>query len=562
MTKFRFNSLQVFTFSISLFLTIYILYRTQINNGFLFLLGDNTYDNTIHTAILEHWFNVAKGINTWSEVNYFYPYTKTIAQTDAYFLVSFFYIPFRVFGYDPYLATEFAGIGLKIFGFIFAYLFSKIVVNFQHRYALLVAILFSLNNAMSIHGYRIQLATVAFVPALGLLFYLTIKYLKLGNRFFFTTYGTISGVFFGLWCFTCFYASYFFFLQLFIFSAIFVALNFKAFRIYLSQILQLRRQVFAVAFFSALSLMPFIFTFYPKSKESNQRSFEAILSSTVPLEEILEVGSNNIFNYPIYQQVAAFISPNYIPRSNWEYYNNGFAILIFLIFTLSVIYLLINVKKYRSNSIFLMGLSSIILILLIVNFKGFSLWKYVYEFFPAGKALGVISTGLIFVSFPVYVTAIYFLTRLRKNLPIFIFISVLLILSEVNSPALKLDRKTEVNKNFTISNPALLCDSFYVSGWINQETTPGYWEWFNNQYAHNVSAMLLSQKLNIPTINGMASFIPKNYDLVGPNGTAFSPNSQEYQNRVNNYILKFKLENVCRIDLNTKEWVTHQNFAL
>ena len=525
------------------------------------MLGDNTYDNTIHTAILEHWFNVAKGINTWSEVNYFYPYTKTIAQTDAYFLVSFFYIPFRVFGYDPYLATEFAGIGLKIFGFIFAYLFSKIVVNFQHRYALLVAILFSLNNAMSIHGYRIQLATVAFVPALGLLIYLTIKYLKLGNRFFFTTYGTISGVFFGLWCFTCFYASYFFFLQLFIFSAIFVALNFKAFRIYLSQILQLRRQVFAVAFFSALSLMPFIFTFYPKSKESNQRSFEAILSSTAPLEEILEVGSNNIFNYPIYQQVASFISPNYIPRSNWEYYNNGFAILIFLIFTLSVIYLLINVKKYRSNSIFLMGLSSIILILLIVNFKGFSLWKYVYEFFPAGKALGVISTGLIFVSFPVYVTAIYFLTRLRKNLPIFIFISVLLILSEVNSPALKLDRKTEVNKNFTISNPALLCDSFYVSGWINQETTPGYWEWFNNQYAHNVSAMLLSQKLNIPTINGMASFIPKNYDLVGPNGTAFSPNSQEYQNRVNNYILKFKLENVCRIDLNTKEWVTHQNFA-
>jgi hypothetical protein len=74
--------------------------------------------------------------------------------------------------------------------------------------------------------------------------------------------------------------------------------------------------------------------------------------------------------------------------------------------------------------------------------------------------------------------------------------------------------------------------------------------------------MLLSQKLNIPTINGMASFIPKNYDLVGPNGTAFSPNSQEYQNRVNNYILNFKLDYVCRLDLNTKEWVTHQNFAL
>jgi hypothetical protein len=52
----------------------------------------------------------------------------------------------------------------------------------------------------------------------------------------------------------------------------------------------------------------------------------------------------------------------------------------------------------------------------------------------------------------------------------------------------------------------------------------------------------------------MASFIPKNYDLVGPNGTAFSPHSQEYLSRVKRYIKENKLKNVCYLNLNTQQF--------
>ena len=117
------------TFLLALTVTLLLIYRDQIINGFEFLLGNNTYDNTIHTAILEHWFNVFKGINSWSEVNYFFPYSKTIAQTDAYFLISVFYIPFRLLEIDPYLSTELAGVCLKIFGFFFAYLSANLRVH-------------------------------------------------------------------------------------------------------------------------------------------------------------------------------------------------------------------------------------------------------------------------------------------------------------------------------------------------------------------------------------------------------------------------------------------------
>ena len=200
------------TFLLAITVTLLLIYRDQILNGFEFLLGNNTYDNTIHTAILEHCFNVFKGINSWSEVNYFFPYSKTIAQTDAYFLISVFYIPFRLLEIDPYLSTELAGVSLKIFGFFFSYLFSRLVINFRHSYAILVAILFTLNNAMTIHGYRIQLATVAFLPLFAILLYLTIKYLTLNNRKLYFIFGSLFSFLFGLWCFTCLYASYFFFI--------------------------------------------------------------------------------------------------------------------------------------------------------------------------------------------------------------------------------------------------------------------------------------------------------------------------------------------------------------
>ena len=65
---------------------------------------------------------------------------------------------------------------------------------------------------------------------------------------------------------------------------------------------------------------------------------------------------------------------------------------------------------------------------------------------------------------------------------------------------------------------------------------------------------MIAQIVNIPTINGMASFIPKDYDLVGPNGTAFSPNSQEYEDRVQKYIKKYDIENICKLELNEKKW--------
>ena len=545
------------TFLLALTVTLLLIYRDQILNGFEFLLGNNTYDNTIHTAILEHWFNVFKGINSWSEVNYFFPYSKTIAQTDAYFLISVFYIPFRLLEIDPYLSTELAGVCLKIFGFFFAYLFSRLVINFRHSYAILVAILFTLNNAMTIHGYRIQLATVAFLPLFAILLYLTIKYLTLNNRKLYLIFGSLFSFLFGLWCFTCLYASYFFFIFILLFLFVNIFLNFSRIVFLAKQVKKLYLYSFFIAVTFAVSLIPFVTTFYPKSIESKPRSLDAVIYSTVRIEELMQVGQNNLFNYRVFQRFIGIISPNYMPDLNWEYHNMGFTLTVSVLSILALVKFLRNFRILKSNLIYQLGITSFMFMVLIINVFGKSLWLYVYNYFPGGKALGVISVSLIFLAFPIYIVVVYYISTTIKRKLILLPIIALLVIGELNSPPLKLDRRKEIEMNFTVSPPQITCNSFYVTGWDNQETNPGYWEWFNNQYAHNVSAMLLSQKLNIPTLNGMASFIPKDYDLVGPNGTAFSPNSAEYKTRISKYIKDRNLDKVCLLDLNSKIWSPH-----
>jgi hypothetical protein len=102
---------------------ILVVSRYQLLNGFTVLNGDR-YDAVIVATILEHWFQVFSGDAYWSEVNYFFPYTRTIAQTDAYFLIGVAYFPFRYFGLDPFLSTELANLIVKSSGFFAGRCFS------------------------------------------------------------------------------------------------------------------------------------------------------------------------------------------------------------------------------------------------------------------------------------------------------------------------------------------------------------------------------------------------------------------------------------------------------
>jgi hypothetical protein len=535
-----------FLLGVFLVLCLAILNRYQLLNEFAILNGDR-YDAVIVAAILEHWFHFLSGDANWSQVNYFFPYTRTIAQTDAYFLIGVAYFPFRSFGLDPFLSAELAGLVIKSSGFVGAYLLCRKVFSFAFYWAVLAAILFTLSNGMTIHGSRLQLATVAFAPIMAMLLWSTFRAFLDGNLAKFRGSGLIAGMFFGAWCLTCFYMAWFFTFFFTAFAVIMLARGGRlGFSVLKDRLAAHYGSVIFVVGSTLVSLLPFIYAFLPKSREVGVRPYELVATNTVPLEGILQVGHTNFLFGRLYNYILSYLSPGYLPHG--EYYNTGFTIVLFFLFVCGCIQVMKRARQ-ASTEVVLQSLviATLATWLLALNFSGHSAWFFVYHLFPGAKALNAVSAYQIFLALPVVIVAVKYLSMQRIELPIVLLIAALLVSGEINKPYLNLDRQAELARISLPHSPPEECRVFYTSGWKGQDSLGGHHEWINNVYAHNVSAMIIAQIARIPTVNGMASFNPPDWNFG-------YPNRPDYDERVLTYSKKHSITGLCRLDLNSKEW--------
>lgn len=536
---------RIFLIGVLLVLCLAILSRHQFLNGFAILPGDR-YDAVIVATILEHWFHVLSGDANWSQVSYFFPYTRTIAQTDAYFLIGLAYSPFRFFGLDPFISTEFAGWVIKASGFIGIYVLCRKVFSFSFYWALLAAVLFTMSNGMTQHGQRVQLSTVAFAPIIATLLWSAFKAFFDGDVARFRRSGVIAGVFFGAWCLTCFYMAWFF---TFLFTAFAVVMLARGGRSGLS-ILKDRLtaywgSVIVVLGAAFVSLLPFIYAFLPKSREVGVRPYESVLGNTVPLEGILQVGYENFLFGPLYNAILSYISPGYTP--NGEYYNTGFSILLFALFAFGCVRFMKKTSQPKTEIVLRsLVIATLATWVLTLKISGHSAWFFVYHLFPGAKALNVVAAYQILLALPVVIIAVKYLSVQRMGLFILLPLSALLIAGELNKPYLNLERQAELARISLPYSPPEECRAFYVSGW-QEGSVAGFSDWINNHYAHNVSAMLIAQAARIPTINGIASFNPPDWNFG-------YPTKSDYDKRMLAYARKHDITGLCRLDLNSKQW--------
>lgn len=541
---------RVFLTSVFLILCLAVLTRYQLLNGFTLLFGER-YDNVITTTILEHWFHFFSGEAIWSEVNYFFPYTLTIAQTDALFLNGLAYLPFRIIGLDQFISAEISGLVIKSIGFVGTYLLCRKVFSFSFYWALLAAILFTLSNGMTVHSSRLQLATVAFSPIMAMLLWSTFRAFLDGNLVKFRRTGLMAGVFFGAWCLTCFYMAWFFTFFFTIFMAVILVRGGRDdFLILKDRLVAHYGSVVFVVGAALISLIPFMYAFIPKSIEGSIRTYSEAHSFVVPLEGVLQVGYENFLFGKFYNSILSYVSPTYSPYG--EYYNTGFSIALFLLFLLGCVK---TVKHARQNGTDVILPSLVIATLvtwvLSLNFFGHSAWFFVFHLFPGAKALRIVSAYQIFLALPVIIIAVKYLSTLRLGLTVALIVCVLLVSEEINKPPLGLDRLVELDRISLPHLPPRECRVFYTSGWEGQEGLGKV----EDMYAHNVSAMFLAQIAKIPTINGFASFNPPDWNFA-------NPNKSDYDERIFYYARKHGITGLCKLDLNSKQWVVVSDFDI
>lgn len=521
---------------------LYIQFRVQINNGFSVLYGDS-YDAAIVVAILEHWMNVFRGDSPWSQLYYFYPYKNTLAQTDGYFLIAVIYSVIRQFGPDSFLASELSNIVVRAIGFLGFYWMMRKVFRVSYGWAVLSAGLFLIANNLTVHGTRVQLATLAFAPIVTVLLHQAYVALLAGDRVRLGVRGGSAGIALGAWALTCFYITWFFIFFTVILAFVLLCVADQQQRRALWQATLRHWWVVAsVGLIAIIAMIPLLSVYLPKAAESGVRSYESALKYVVELPGILQVGETNILFGSIYNNAIKVIFPGY----TWEgeYYNTGIAPIIFVLFCFATV-AIFRQRKHHPITQFTWAVSLAVLITwaCVIKVNERSLWFFVYTLFPGAKALNVVSAYQIFLMFPLTVVVTVYLARLLPRLPVSILciLGGMLIVEEMNRAYIHLDRKVELAKVANLTPAPAPCKVFYVSGWPRQESV------IDNIYAHNVSAMLIAELLRMPTINGFASFNPPDWNLA-------YPNNNDYDQRVRTYLQNHAITDVCKLDLATKQW--------
>ena len=537
-------------FCAALVASIAVQFRVQILNHFSVLYGDR-YDATIVATILEHWFNTLSGYSRWSEANYFYPHTNTLAQTDGYFITGLIYSVFRVVRFDPFIASEFTNVAIRAIGFAAFFVACRKVIKLPFSLSILGAILFVINNSETAHGQRLQLATVSFAPILAICIWKSCRALYACARREFVCWGAAAGMLVGAWSVTCFYMTWFslYFFAVTLVAAIF-CLGAARRRVLAKRIVEMKWAIGAVGLIFLISILPLLSAYLPKAKESGMRSVDSALANTVPLENVIRLGRDNLLFGASYDALLKSLDP--ASATVGEYYNTGVAPLCFILFVLGCILVFKNRELRQANGVLLpVVVATILTWISTLNVHGRSLWRVVYYGVPGAKALNVVAAYQIFILTTVIPIALIYLHYAAKKTPkpLILLLAALLCYEELNHGYVTLNRRDELQRVSLNAPIPRECSSFFVSGWKDQDSAEPMPLWINNYYAHNVTAMLIAEIIHVPTINGIASFNPPDWNFG-------FPNKSDYLQRMRNYAQSYGLKNMCKLDLDTKVWST------
>ncbi|MEO9963120.1 MAG: hypothetical protein ABJF07_22765, partial [Nisaea sp.] len=379
-------------------LCVLILDRTPIANGFSVLPGDR-YDGVIASVILEHWYSVFTGQTPWTEVGYFYPYTHTLAQTDSHLINGLLYIPFRATGLDPFLSAHLSKLPLRLFGFFAFYaLCRKYKVSFG--WAAVAAALFTLSNAVTSHGSRLQLASIAVAPFMAILVWNTLAGIINQNSRAVLMWGSAAGFTFGLWCMTTFYMAWSFFYLFLVWGAVLVIWAGRdRLLVFWFATCKVWPALVAVVVVAAASIAPFAYIYLPKAAETGIRSFDDAWMFTVLPVEIIQVGVQNILFGDITQAIIKRINPAYVATG--EYSNTGPNIaLAFLLLAAVISAIYADRSSWRSLGFAALALATVITWATTIRIGHTSLWLLVYHTIPGAKALRVVSIHQMFLIGP------------------------------------------------------------------------------------------------------------------------------------------------------------------
>jgi len=507
------------------------------------LIAGNYGDARLVIYLQEHWYNVFRGREAWLSPPFFYPAKHVLAYSDTFFLQSLPYSLLRMAGLDPYVSFEGALILFSWVGYG-ATIGLLRQLGVRRGFAILGALLFAFSNLFHIWVLAPQSYNVMLVP---LVLLAVAKAAACGpiRRAWTLLLLSAAGIACSLILFSEFYSGWFFCF----FAVMVAALAVSTHRELRSRCILFARDHWSLAvpplLVALLALVPFLITYGPAVLEHRGRSFEEVMRLALPFPDLVNVHTGNL------------VWGHLLARAGTGYGNlakaYGLPPGLLLAFAAVVVLLLARRRVLpweRGDLRFALVSRSAAAVLLawalLFRAPRFFLWHMVWNRVPGASAIRAPERFQYLLSLAVVVVVIAALSAawdsasrrtvpdrpLRRGMAL-VSIGVagaFLLLEQVNLAGThQISRRDEEDRLGVISAPPAGCESFF----IQQAAIPR-----RPGIALQVDAMLMSQRLAVPTINGYSGFNPPGWNLG-------NPSAPDYLDQVAGWASAHRLRQPC-----------------
>ena len=525
-----------------------ILYHSQqFFSGFDRFFGDRG-DVRGFVYFMEHWYLSILGKASLLNPGIFYPTKRTLAYSDLLFGFAAPYSFFRVLGFGMFTSTEFT---IILFTFL-AYCTAFVLLYRTLRFGLIPscagAMFFAFSSPKFNQLTHLQLQYVFLLPLIFALVITLAKQVETITDRKAAWLLSLAAVCLNVQLTTTFYYTWYFTIWLLLF--LILALAFRASRSFIiTNIWKFRRAILIGAAVFLVGFIPIVLVYVQAIRGGSWYQFDFVIQMIPDWRSLLSMGDGNFVWGWFYKRIVGDPRP-----ATWGELMVGIGLvptLAWIGFTVASIWL---IKKGRQASsmpelglLFLgvMILATSIFIVFGVKVGSHSLWKYIYEYFPAGGAIRAVSRYVIFLTLPMSIAFAYGLHKALQRAAgrQALTVAVLLVaafgvfeqfgVAKVNGEGFSVT----VEENYLETMAAKLptdCAAFYVApGPTPRHSTAEY------QY----DGMMISAFSRVKTLNASSSQFPRDWGLY------FFKNP-DYESKVKEWIDSQKItRKVCRLEL-------------
>jgi hypothetical protein len=518
-------------------LSIYALFYWQINSHFSLIFGDEL-DTVIQSSLISHWYDVLGHHRVWNTPAYFYPHSDVLGYNDGYFLNGMVASLYRLAGFNYLASNELCLLTFKAIGFLSM---TALLNRLQRRWLinLVGAALFTLSINVTNQAGHGQLFSVSFAPLLALLLVDTVAFVDAGKRVKALLTACAFFVLFNALLMTSFYMAWFFGLFLIMFTIAKVALDFSSFKTFICKLFSMKMELAAALLVFCVTLIPFLYVYLPALSATGGQDYGSQLAYSLRPNDILNTGPASL----IWGDLLSSFSERFPSVFRENEFRVGFTPDVVAMFFVIVV-VSISKRACFPKSFIALVCATAIGLLLPISINHHSLWFFVNHLIPGAKGMRVIARFYLFLAFPIAILAALFVARAMDAKPSMkaILVGVLLLLcaSQVarESPV-RLNVDEQMAQLANVPAPPANCKSFFAVNPLLRNTST------DRKYRQNVGAMVIAETFDIPTLNGVASFLPSDWAFADT--PAYLPN-------VGLYIETHRLQNVCSYDLTANKW--------